>query len=283
MLRLLLLLSLLGLSSGIATAQTRRPGPAPQPVPGLPLPENPEAPNPGKPKPGGPKANPQSTPPQPEPEYIAGSGFVVGPRGWVMTSSIFVRGKNCPVATQDIQLPGQTPTSGSLSLPTLNRRVQPSVIQVFSRVGDCDITLKLPNGQLSLARVLRVDIRAGVALLASKTPLNLPSLPLACRASTSALVQPGEEIAVFGSSYGLPISMSNGVVNAVRSIQGYNFVQIDAPTNRGAVGGPILDRQGNVVGILTRDYRGEMRQNQGLAFGATLPQVFKSLNLSCGG
>jgi hypothetical protein len=272
------------LPEGLAQAQARRPA-APKPgakpgapLPPLPLPEagSPETPGkPGQP----PKPAAKAEPTLPEPEYIAGSGFAIGHRGLILTSSILVRGQNCAADRQPRTVAAVPGAAGELSLPALNQRVQASVLQIFSKQGDCAVTVKLPNGQLYPARVLRTNPQAGVALIATEQPVATRPLAVCANLDRNA-IGAGEEIAVFGSAYGLPVSMSTGIVNAVRPVFGFNHVQFDAPTNRGVVGGPITDRRGNVVAIFTRDNRSG---NQGLTFVAMLPQVFKALNLRCGG
>jgi S1-C subfamily serine protease len=57
---------------------------------------------------------------------------------------------------------------------------------------------------------------------------------------------PGDELVLIGSPYGLEGTVTSGVVSRVT----YDEIQTDAAANPGNSGGPAVDRQGDVVGIL---------------------------------
>jgi S1-C subfamily serine protease len=56
----------------------------------------------------------------------------------------------------------------------------------------------------------------------------------------------GDELLLVGSPYGLEGTVTTGVVSRIT----YNAIQTDAAANPGNSGGPALDRQGHVVGVL---------------------------------
>jgi S1-C subfamily serine protease len=56
----------------------------------------------------------------------------------------------------------------------------------------------------------------------------------------------GDQLLLLGSPYGLEGTVTTGVVSRVS----YNAIQTDAAANPGNSGGPAVDRQGNVVGVL---------------------------------
>jgi len=58
--------------------------------------------------------------------------------------------------------------------------------------------------------------------------------------------RPGDELLLVGSPYGLGGTVTSGVVSAVRP----NLIQTDAAANPGNSGGPAVDRNGRVVGVL---------------------------------
>ena len=67
---------------------------------------------------------------------------------------------------------------------------------------------------------------------------------------------PGQEIIVIGSALGtLQNSVSRGIVSGLRASGGATLVQTDAAANPGNSGGPMLDRNGTVIGITTMGYR----------------------------
>jgi hypothetical protein len=59
----------------------------------------------------------------------------------------------------------------------------------------------------------------------------------------------GDEVWVIGSPEGLTGTMSNGIVSALRDLDGQRFLQITAPISRGSSGGPVLNDSGEVVGV----------------------------------
>jgi tetratricopeptide (TPR) repeat protein len=64
--------------------------------------------------------------------------------------------------------------------------------------------------------------------------------------------QEGESIVVIGNPFGLEGSVSNGIVSAVRDIAGYGqIIQITAPISPGSSGSPVVNMQGQVIGIAT--------------------------------
>jgi tetratricopeptide (TPR) repeat protein len=62
----------------------------------------------------------------------------------------------------------------------------------------------------------------------------------------------GEHIVVFGSPFGLELSVSDGIVAAVRELPGFgSIIQLTAPISAGSSGGPVVDMHGKVIGIAT--------------------------------
>lgn len=65
-------------------------------------------------------------------------------------------------------------------------------------------------------------------------------------------VKQGQQIITIGNPYGLSFSVTQGIVSNVhqRGINGLNaYIQIDAALNPGNSGGPLIDREGKVIGI----------------------------------
>jgi len=58
---------------------------------------------------------------------------------------------------------------------------------------------------------------------------------------------PGDQLLLVGSPYGLEGTVTTGVVSRVT----YNVIQTDAAANPGNSGGPAVNREGNVVGVLS--------------------------------
>lgn len=81
--------------------------------------------------------------------------------------------------------------------------------------------------------------------------------------------RPGDEVWVIGSPEGLHGSVSNGVVSAVRSLDGQRYLQVSAPVSSGSSGGPILNAEGEVVGVVVSF----VTDGQNLNFGVPADQV----------
>jgi S1-C subfamily serine protease len=58
--------------------------------------------------------------------------------------------------------------------------------------------------------------------------------------------RPGDELLLIGSPYGLEGTVTTGIVSRVMK----RYIQTDAAANPGNSGGPAIDRQGHVVGVL---------------------------------
>jgi len=68
---------------------------------------------------------------------------------------------------------------------------------------------------------------------------------------TAADLRPGQEVLAIGSPLGLQNTVTRGIVSSVRQMGPVSVVQTDAAVNPGNSGGPLLDRNGKVVGINT--------------------------------
>jgi len=125
-------------------------------------------------------------------------------------------------------------------------------------VQDTDnITVTFINGNGYAATVLGSDPYADLAVLSIDAPQS-ESTPLEIVSSSTLNV--GDSLIAVGGPYGLAGSMTTGIVSALgRTITedmsgGYpiaNVIQISVPINPGNSGGPLLNYQGQVVGITT--------------------------------
>ncbi|WP_395751792.1 trypsin-like peptidase domain-containing protein [Prosthecobacter sp.] len=76
---------------------------------------------------------------------------------------------------------------------------------------------------------------------------GLKALPL----GDSSKVRQGEPIVAMGAPEGLGFSIVQGVLSATREIDGRQMLQVAVPIEQGNSGGPLLDMQGRVLGLLT--------------------------------
>ncbi len=120
-------------------------------------------------------------------------------------------------------------------------------------VGDVDnITVELQDGRtFEHAKLIGTDPDSEVALIKIEGD-NFPVLPM----GDSAKMQIGDWVMAIGNPFGLSETVTVGVVSAVgRSnvhIAAYeDFIQTDAAINPGNSGGPLINLDGEVIGINT--------------------------------
>jgi serine protease Do len=114
-----------------------------------------------------------------------------------------------------------------------------------------DIEIRLADAQRLPARVVAADAQVDVAILKVQTERELPILSLA----DSDAIRVGDLALVFGYPFGRESSMNLGIVSrAGRSFPdsaSFEFIQTDAGGYPGGSGGPLLNRNGHVIGMIT--------------------------------
>ena len=114
-----------------------------------------------------------------------------------------------------------------------------------------DIEVRLADGQRLPARVIAADGQIDVALLKIKTEKELTVLSFA----DSDAIRVGDLALVFGYPFGRESSMNLGIISrAGRTYPdsaSFDFIQTDAGAYAGGSGGPLLNSQGHVVGMIT--------------------------------
>jgi serine protease Do len=115
-----------------------------------------------------------------------------------------------------------------------------------------EIKVKLSDGRELTARRIGVDTETDLALV----KVEAQNLPFATLGDSSRLEQ-GEWVIALGSPFGLEQTMTAGIISATgRAFGGAydNYIQTDASINPGNSGGPLLNMNGEVVGINTMIY-----------------------------
>jgi serine protease Do len=104
------------------------------------------------------------------------------------------------------------------------------------------------------AHIIGRDPRTDLAVLKIKADKPLPYVAF----GDSAAAQVGDWVVAVGNPFGLGGSVTTGIISArgrdIHSGQFDDFLQIDAPINRGNSGGPTFNLQGEVIGINTAIY-----------------------------
>jgi S1-C subfamily serine protease len=132
------------------------------------------------------------------------------------------------------------------------------------------------------ADIVGYDPYADIALLKVDTEgLKLRPLPL----GESAGVEVGEPVAAIGSPFNERQSLSVGVVSAIdRTIEGLTefgisgAFQTDAAINPGNSGGPLVDADGNVIGV-NQQIKSRSGGGEGVGFAVPVDAVQRSLDM----
>jgi serine protease Do len=119
-------------------------------------------------------------------------------------------------------------------------------------VGDAtEVEVQLDDERAFEAEVRGVDPLTDLALLEIDADAPLPYVTF----GDSDEVQVGDRVVAIGNPFGLGGTVTSGIVSALSRRIGAgpydDFLQIDAPINRGNSGGPTFDLDGDVVGVNT--------------------------------
>ena len=106
--------------------------------------------------------------------------------------------------------------------------------------------------------VLAVDAEGDIALLKVDAQASgIRPLPI-----VKTTPQEGESVVVIGNPLGLEGSVTNGIVSAVRDIPTFGrIIQITAAISSGSSGSPVVNMQGQVIGIATLQITGGQSVN----------------------
>jgi S1-C subfamily serine protease len=225
-----------------------------------------------------------------------------------------------PVTTNPAT-PASSGNDGGISIPNLVTKVQPSVVSIDVKGQGTEdqgtgmivssnglvvtnnhvIAASVPGGTITVTRT--GSTKTLPATLIGTNPVddvaliridNVSSLPTVTFGNSNALVV-GDAVVAIGNALGLAAgtpTVTNGIVSALgRTVTASstsstetlnNMIQTDAAINPGNSGGPLLDAQGDVIGMNTAVAGtlpdGTSAQNIGFAIPvATIESLLKSL------
>lgn len=114
-----------------------------------------------------------------------------------------------------------------------------------------EVRVRLANGDEVDAEVIGVDPLTDLAVLKVAAQDGQPYVEFA----DDVNLRVGDWVLAVGNPFGLGGTVTSGIVSAIggqnRENQYLDFIQIDAPINRGNSGGPTFDLKGRVVGVNT--------------------------------
>lgn len=85
--------------------------------------------------------------------------------------------------------------------------------------------------------------------------LKVSGLDRASIKIATSSISPGQKVYVIGSPKGLPASISDGIVSGLRDFEGKKLIQITAPISPGSSGGPVLNANGELIGVSVGQYK----------------------------
>ncbi len=115
------------------------------------------------------------------------------------------------------------------------------------------ITVKLEDGREFKAKLVGADPMSDVALIQLENPKNLTEIKIA----DSDKLRVGDFTVAIGNPFGLGQTVTSGIVSALgrstgNTDEGYeSYIQTDAAVNRGNSGGPLINLNGELIGINT--------------------------------
>ena len=160
-----------------------------------------------------------------------GSGVIIDPKGIILTNDHVISGASKIIAT----------TKSGVEL-------------------ECEVVGSDADNDLAVLRT-------------RKSVAPLPAI----RLGTSSDLMIGETVVAIGNPFGLSNTVTAGVLSALgRSVRGNenqrlytDFIQIDAPINPGNSGGPVVNIQGDLIGIATAIIGGA----QGIGFAIPIDRA----------
>lgn len=178
------------------------------------------------------------------------------------------------------------PAEGQSAQPDANRRVNGMgtgvVIDKRGYIvtnhhvvdGVREIQVTLEDGERHIARLVERDRETDLAIIKIEPSKPLTTIPL----GTSEDLMPGEPVIAVGNAYGYEHTVTRGIVSAlhravqVSDAQFYDdLIQTDASINPGNSGGPLLNIDGEMIGINVAVRAGA----QGIGFAIPVKKVEK--------
>ncbi len=205
-----------------------------------------------------------------------------------------------PIVTEEANVPGVNPIS-SAYLSQLYQAVSPGVVSIYVMVNDSGrtgqaagsgfifdqsgdivtnnhvienaklVVVIFQDGTESTAEVIGTDPYSDLAVVkVDHLPDTVQALPL----GDSNSVTTGDWVVAIGNPFGLNSSMSIGIISAIgRTIPSgaASFsipmaIQTDAAINPGNSGGPLLNLQGQVIGVNAQIASNGVKANAGVGF-----------------
>lgn len=147
-----------------------------------------------------------------------------------------------------------------------------------------NVTVTFQDGTTYSAKVLGTDVYSDLAVLSTTAPQN-ELVPLTVVSSST--LQVGDTVIAIGAPYGLEGSMTTGIISALNrtitedtsgNYEIADVIQTSAAINPGNSGGPLLNADGQVIGITTATLAGSDGSNtEGLGFAIPSDTILREV------
>ena len=162
-----------------------------------------------------------------------------------------------------------------MEMQTIIENYQPAIIQIATQGGtgtgfyvkeydliitnnhvvdtNAEVTIAGKIFDKTLSRVWYTDRKHDLAFLEAPKNVSFPEV----RLGRYENMKDGDDVVAIGHPYGLNYTATQGVISKVDRIrEGLKYIQIDAAINPGNSGGPLVNQQGEIIGINSFIIRG---------------------------
>jgi S1-C subfamily serine protease len=148
--------------------------------------------------------------------------------------------------------------------------------------GAASVEVQDRSGKVTHAKIVRVSHAHDVALLSIAEAAGASGGSFPCLDVDATTKHPGSDVYAIGAPtrQDLAFSLTRGIISGIRTVDGTQLIQTDASVSPGNSGGPLLDKQGRVIGVVSRKLAGGAVE--GVAFGVAIEDALAALGLSSG-
>lgn len=107
-----------------------------------------------------------------------------------------------------------------------------------------NVVVTMSNGQDYIARVMtKLGEKKDIALLKIDVPIELKTVKM----GNSEKIKVGQKVLAIGNPFGFNGTLTQGIISRIDYVK--NRIQTDAAINPGSSGGPLLNKNGEIIGI----------------------------------
>ncbi len=126
-----------------------------------------------------------------------------------------------------------------------------------------EVTVRTRNGKTYRGQVIALDRRNDLALIQLPTQESLPTV----RFASPEKVKVGQQVFAIGSPFGLTGTLTTGILSRIAP---NGDLQTDAALNPGNSGGPLLNTEGELIGVNKAILSPGRRGNTGIGFATNV-------------